>query len=76
MGTDLAMTAKGLGIKHTLTVTAPDAVELARAELRRPDGQVFVHLKVSDVKPPKLESRNFNAAERRLAFRRALLGRH
>ena len=75
MGTDLALTAKGLGIRHTSTVTAPDQIEAARIELRRPDGPVFVHLKVSDTKPPKLESRNFNAAERRIAFRRALLGR-
>ena len=74
MGTDLAMAAKGLGIKHTMTVTAPDEIATAHAFIRRPDGPVFVHLKVSDVKPPKLKSRNFNAAERRLAFRKALLG--
>jgi phosphonopyruvate decarboxylase len=75
MGTDLAMTAKGLGIRHTMTVTEPGEIPAAHDAIRRPDGPTFVHLKVSDVKPPKLKSRNFNAAERRLAFRKALLGR-
>lgn len=74
MGTDLALTAKGLGIKHTMTVTAPDQIPEARAAIRRPDGPTFVHLKISDTPPPKRSSRNFNAAERRIAFRRALLG--
>lgn len=74
MGTDLALTAQGLGIKNTMTVTAPDQIEAARAELRRTDGPTFVYLKISDAKPPKMSSRNFNAPDRRIAFRRAQLG--
>lgn len=74
MGTDLALTAKGLGIRNVMTVTAPDQIEAAGRELRRTDGPTFVYLKVSDAKPPKQSSRNFNAAARRIAFRRAQLG--
>ena len=74
MGTDLALTAKGLGIRNVMTVTAPDQIEAGRQELRRADGPTFVYLKISDAKPPKQNSRNFNAADRRIAFRRAQLG--
>lgn len=74
LGIDLALAAKGLGIRHTMTVTAPDELETARALIRRDDGPVFVHLKVNDGNPPKPSSRSWDAVERKLAFRKALLG--
>lgn len=74
MGVDLAMTAKGLGIRHTMMAASEDEMDAARALIRREDGPVFVHLKVNDNPPPKPSSRSFDAVERKHVFRRALLG--
>jgi thiamine pyrophosphate-dependent acetolactate synthase large subunit-like protein len=74
MGADLGAVAKGFGIKHVMTVTAPDELDAARALLRRDDGPVFVHLKVNDSSPPRKGPRSFDAVERKVAFRKALLG--
>lgn len=74
LGIDLAMAARGLGIRHTMTVAAPDELAAAQAFIRREDGPVFVHLKVNDGAPPKPSSRSWDAVERKLAFRKALLG--
>jgi phosphonopyruvate decarboxylase len=74
LGIDLAMAARGLGIRHTMTAATGEDCDAARALLRRDDGPVFVHLKVSEAPPPKPSSRSFDAVERKLAFRKALLG--
>ena len=71
---DLGPVAKGFGIKHVITVTAPDELDAARALLRRDDGPVFVLLKVNDSSPPRKGPRSFDAVERKVAFRKALLG--
>jgi phosphonopyruvate decarboxylase len=74
LGLDLATAARGLGIRHTMTVLAPEELDAGRALLRRDDGPVFVHLKVNEAPPPKPSSRSWDAVERKLAFRKALLG--
>ncbi|NQW08817.1 MAG: thiamine pyrophosphate-binding protein [Alphaproteobacteria bacterium] len=74
MGVDLAMVARGFGIRHTMAASAEDEFDAAKALLRRTDGPVFVHLKISDTPPPKPSSRSFDAVERKLMFRKALLG--
>lgn len=74
MGIDLAMVARGFGIRHCLTAAAEDEMDAAHDLIRREDGPVFVHLKVDEGNPPKPSSRSFDAVERKLAFRRALLG--
>lgn len=74
IGVDLASVARGLGIKHTMMAVAPDDLDKGKAMLRRADGPVFIHLKVSEADPPKPSPRSFDAVERKLAFRKALLG--
>ena len=74
MGTDLAAVARGFGIKNVLTVTAEDEIPAANAMLRRADGPNFVHLKVNDGPPTRPPGRSWDEVERKLAFRKALLG--
>lgn len=76
MGVDLAMVARGFGIPNAMTVLGPDQFEEARAFIRRQDGPNFVHLRVSEEASTKGPSRSWDAVERKLAFRKALLGHY
>ncbi|MCR9175399.1 MAG: thiamine pyrophosphate-dependent enzyme [Alphaproteobacteria bacterium] len=74
MGIDLATVARGFGFRHTMLAAAEDEMDTARDLIRRQDGLVFVHLKISDAPPPKPSSRSFDGVERKHIFRKALLG--
>lgn len=74
MGVDLAVTARGLGMRHSMTAVTDEDLDAAKALLRRDDGPVFVHLKVNDDAPPRPSPRSFDAVECKHLFRRALLG--
>ena len=72
-GTDLATIARGCGIPDCRTAASADEIDRASSALRSNDGPVFVHLKVSGAPSPKTERpRSLDAADRALAFRRAL----
>ncbi len=72
---DLEAIARGCGIKHCTTVTLTEETEAASALLRTDDGPAFVCLKVDASPPPKTERpRSFDSAERKVLFRRDLLG--
>lgn len=70
---NLADVASGCGIKTVHTVsTEADYAAAARA-LRESNGTAFVWLR-TNTEPAPAYKRNFDAAERRVIFRRALLG--
>ena len=72
-GVDLAQIARGAGIGTVHTVSSDADIPAARAALAASNGPAFVWLRVTTAEPPKYK-RNFDAAERRTIFRRALLG--
>ena len=72
-GVDLELIAKGSGIATTHTVSAEAAYAAAAQSLRASNGPSFVWLRVSTERPPTYK-RNFDAVERKVIFRRALLG--
>lgn len=72
-GTDLARIASGAGIGTVHTVNGEADIGAARSSLLDAAGPVFVWLRVTTALPPKYR-RNWDAAERRTIFRRALLG--
>ncbi len=73
LGVNLETIAQGSGIPTTYTVSTEDELPPAAGSLRESNGPVFVWLRVSTAEPPKY-ARNFDAAERKNIFRRALLG--
>jgi thiamine pyrophosphate-dependent acetolactate synthase large subunit-like protein len=74
MGIDLATVARGFGFRHTMLAASEDEMDTARELIRRQDGLVFVHLKISDTPPPKPSSRSFDGVERKHIFRKSVLG--
>jgi phosphonopyruvate decarboxylase len=72
-GVDLAKIAQGSGIPITHTVSGEDDIAAARESLHGSNAPVFVWLRVTTASPPSYK-RNFDAVERRIIFRRALLG--
>jgi thiamine pyrophosphate-dependent acetolactate synthase large subunit-like protein len=73
-GVDLEKIAQGSGIKVTRTVASEDQIEDAAKVLRASNGPTFVLARVSTALPPAYK-RSFDAVERKVVFRRALLGR-
>ena len=73
LGVDLAQIARGSGIGTVHTVSTEADIPAARAALAASNGPSFVWLRVT-TDPPPAYKRNFDAAERRTIFRRALLG--
>ena len=72
-GVDLAQIARGSGIETVHTVSTEADIDAARHALAYSNGPAFVWLRVTTAEPPAFK-RNFDAAERRTIFRRALLG--
>ena len=72
-GVDLEMIARGSNIAATRTVTKTEEIAEAAQILRQTNGPSFVLLRVSEG-PPAAYKRNFDAVERKIVFRRALLG--
>ncbi len=73
LGVDLEVIARGSGIAVTRTVrTEEDIVDAAKI-LRQTNAPAFVLLRVHDG-PPAAYKRNFDAVERKVVFRRNLLG--
>lgn len=72
-GIDLELIAKGSGIEVTRSVREEDDLADASAVLRNTNGPSFVLLRVCDG-PPAAYKRNFDAVERKVIFRRHLLG--
>jgi phosphonopyruvate decarboxylase len=73
LGVDLEKIAQGSGIAVTRTVKTVEECEEASTVLRNTNGPVFVLLRVNEEPPPK-GPRNWDAADRKTIFRRALLG--
>lgn len=73
-GIDLKAVAEGCGIKTTRQVASEADMGEASALLRRSNGPVFILLKVNGTPPPQY-ARNWQAAETKTAFRKALLGK-
>ncbi len=72
-GVDLEMIARGSAIAMTRTVNKSEEIAEAAQILRRTNGPSFVLLRVSEG-PPAAYKRNFDAVERKIIFRRSLLG--
>jgi phosphonopyruvate decarboxylase len=72
-GVDLAQIARGSGIAAAHTVSAEADYPVAAQALRHSNGPAFVWLRVS-IAPPPAAKRSWDAVERKLIFRRALLG--
>ncbi len=72
-GVDLETIARGSAIPVTRTVSRNDELDEASHVLRASNGPSFVLLQVSTEEPPKIK-RSMDASERKLAFRKALLG--
>lgn len=70
-GVDLRAVAEACGFEITLEVAEESQLQNAAQALRGPDGPVFVLVKVSDG-PSCRYSRNWDAVERKLIFKRAL----
>ena len=72
MGIDLAGVARACGFVNVLDVSTNDQLSAASEVLRRP-GPNFVLLRVTDG-PSRRYRRNWDAVERKLIFRNALVG--
>lgn len=72
-GIDLELIAKGSGIAVTRSVREEGDLADASAVLRNTNGPSFVLLRVHDGLPAAYK-RNFDAVERKVVFRRDLLG--
>ena len=70
---DLEIIAQGSGFAVTRNVRSEREIEKASAVLRDSNGPAFVLLRVNDGPPPPYK-RNFDAVERKVVFRQALLG--
>ena len=70
---DLELVAKGSGIATTHVVSTEDDIEAAALSLRQSNGTAFVWLRTNTEEPPKYR-RNFDGIDRKIIFRRALLG--
>jgi phosphonopyruvate decarboxylase len=72
-GVDLEVIARGSAIPVTRSVTSADQIAEAARVLRGGNGPSFVLLRVNTEPPPAVK-RSFDATERKIAFRKALLG--
>jgi phosphonopyruvate decarboxylase len=72
-GVNLAAIAQGAGFPVVRDVSREQEIADASAVLRQSNGAAFVLLRVDDTPPPPYR-RNSHAAERKAAFRHALLG--
>ena len=72
-GVDLEMIARGSAIAVTRTVNKTNEIAEAARILRQTNGPSFVLLRVRQG-PPAAYKRNFDAVERKIIFRRNLLG--
>lgn len=72
-GADLAAIARGAGIKTVRTAATVEDAKGLSASLRTDAGPVFVHALVNGAPPPRY-NRSWDAVERKLIFRKALLG--
>lgn len=73
LGVDLSKVAEGCGIPNVLSIV--NEQELNKGSLlidNNLDGPIFILLKVSEKKPPQY-SRNWNASEEKVKFRKNLL---
>ena len=73
LGVDLSKVAEGCGISNVLNIV--NERELNKGSLlidNNLDGPIFILLKVSEKKPPQY-SRNWNASEEKVKFRKNLL---
>ena len=73
LGVNLSKVAEGCGIPNVLSIV--NEQELNKGSLlidNNLDGPIFILLKVSDKKPPQY-SRNWNASEEKVKFRKNLL---
>ena len=73
LGVDLEVIARGAGIAVTRTVRTQEDIADASTILRQGNAPSFVLLRVHDG-PPAAYKRNFDAVERKVIFRRGLLG--
>jgi thiamine pyrophosphate-dependent acetolactate synthase large subunit-like protein len=72
MGVDLAGVARSCGFANVLDISSSNQLAEASEVLRKP-GPNFVLLRVTDG-PSRRYRRNWDAVERKIIFRRALLG--
>jgi len=72
-GVDLEQITRGSGIAAAHTVSSEADYPAAAQALRHSNGPAFVWLRVS-VAPPPAVKRSWDAVDRKLIFRRALLG--
>lgn len=73
MGVDLAGVARACGFDNVMSVSEESALQAASASLRK-TGPTFVLLRVTDG-PSRRYRRNWDAVERKLIFRNALLAK-
>ncbi|MBT4353878.1 MAG: hypothetical protein HOD13_04875 [Rhodospirillaceae bacterium] len=67
------MIAQGSAIPITRTIDSEDQISEARQLLRDSNGASFILLRVNTEPPPSIK-RSMDATERKIAFRKALLG--
>jgi phosphonopyruvate decarboxylase len=72
-GVDLNLIAQGSAIPITRTIDSEDQISEARQLLRDSNGASFILLRVNTEPPPSIK-RSMDATERKIAFRKALLG--
>ena len=72
-GVDLDLIAQGSAIPITRTIDREDQMVEAKQLLRDSNGTTFILLRVNTEPPPSIK-RSMDATERKIAFRRALLG--
>ena len=72
LGVNLDMIAKGCGFPITKTIVTEDELLEGKKILDNFSGPAFILLKVNKSSPPKY-SRNWNASEEKLKFRKNLI---
>lgn len=72
-GVNLELIAQGSAIPNTRTIDREEQIPEAKKILRDSNGTSFILLKVNTEPPPSIK-RSMDATERKVAFRRALLG--
>jgi phosphonopyruvate decarboxylase len=72
-GVDLELIAQGSAIPNTRTIDREEQIPEAKTMLRDSNGTSFILLKVNTEPPPSIK-RSMDATERKVAFRKALLG--
>jgi thiamine pyrophosphate-dependent acetolactate synthase large subunit-like protein len=72
-GVNLELIAQGSAIPNTRTIDNEEQIPEARQLLRSSNSTSFILLRISTAPPPSIK-RSMDATERKIAFRKALLG--